>query len=289
MLLSFIATELQRTFLDMVQDLPDEWRQAHDELLQDLERERNREGKELMPKTPIRVLANATSDMDIDPNSRPYFDDPHALPQASGMFLLDCICTHLYLCLFEYLCMDVFLRNYVLFGVDTVPSNTGSRRPSTSSLTVAAQQQQQQQQLQQQQQPWSSPSLRASPTDQLIAAILDGDVQGIRAIVRSKGDDLQSEFWHDLARSVLPLHRAIAGLHFHGSEKLLIATMEVLIQLGTDVNAVDHAGNNALHKAIPVCTSKSVVSVVKCLLQKGANPSMFNKEGDSPLHTECKR
>lgn len=138
-------------------------------------------------------------------------------------------------------------------------------------------------------QPWSSPSLRASPTDQLIAAILDGDVQGIRAIVRSKGEDLQSEFWHDLTRSVLPLHRAISGLHFHGSEKLLVATMEVLVQLGADINAVDHAGNNVLHKAIPVCTSKSINAVVRCLLNRGANPSMVNKEGDTPLHAECKR
>jgi hypothetical protein len=138
-------------------------------------------------------------------------------------------------------------------------------------------------------QPWSSPSLRASPTDQLIAAILDGDVQGIRAVVRSKGEDLQSEFWYDLSRSILPLHRAISGLHFHGSEKLLVATIEVLVQLGAEVNAVDHAGNSALHKAILLCTSKSVVSVVHSLISKGANTSVINKEGDTPLHVECKR
>lgn len=136
---------------------------------------------------------------------------------------------------------------------------------------------------------WLSPTIRASPTDQLIAAILDGDVQGIRAVVRSKGDDLRSEFWHDLAKSVLPLHRAISGLHFHGSEKLLIATLEVLVQLGADTHAVDHAGNGVLHKAIQVCTSKSVASVVQCLLLRGASPSVMNKEGDTPLHAECKR
>jgi hypothetical protein len=90
--------------------------------------------------------------------------------------------------------------------------------------------------------PWSSPSLRSSPTDQLIAAILDGDVQGVRAVIRSKGDDLKSEFWSDLAKSVLPLHRAVSGLHFHGSEKLLVATIEALSTLGADVNLCDHAG-----------------------------------------------
>jgi hypothetical protein len=136
---------------------------------------------------------------------------------------------------------------------------------------------------------WNSPSLRASPTDQLIAAILDGDVQGIRSVVRSKGEDLRSDFWHDLAKSVLPLHRALSGLHFHGSEKMLIGTIEVLIQLGADIEATDHAGNTVLHKAIQICTSKSVVSVVQCFLRRGADVRVVNKEGDTALHAECKR
>eukprot|EP01034_Spumella_vulgaris_P021576 gene21576-27614_t len=137
--------------------------------------------------------------------------------------------------------------------------------------------------------PWSSPSLRSSPTDQLIAAILDGDVQGIRAVVRSKGEDLSAEFWKDLSKTVLPLHRAVSGLHFHGSEKLLVNTIETLSQLGADVNAADHAGNTVLHKAIQVCTSKSIAAVVQTLLTRGSNPSTRNKDGDSPLHSECKR
>lgn len=131
--------------------------------------------------------------------------------------------------------------------------------------------------------------MRSSPTDQLIAAILDGDVQGIRAVVRSKGEDLKADFWCELARSILPLHRAVSGLHFHGSEKLLVATIETLAQLGADVNAADHAGNSVVHKAIQVCTSKSAAAVVKTLLQRGANPSLKNKDGDTPLHAECRR
>lgn len=137
--------------------------------------------------------------------------------------------------------------------------------------------------------PWSSPSLRTSPTDQLIAAILDGDVQGIRAVVRSKGEDLTAEFWRDLSKSVLPLHRAVSGLLFHGSEKLLVATIEALCQLGADVNAADHAGNTVLHKAIHMCTSKSVAAVVQTLLIRGANPSARNKDGETALLAECKR
>lgn len=136
---------------------------------------------------------------------------------------------------------------------------------------------------------WSSPGSKSSPSDQLIAAILDGDVQGIRSVVRSKGDDLNSDFWRDLSRSVLPLHRAVSGLHFHGNEKLLVGTIEALCQLGADVNSTDHAGNSVLHKALQVCTSKSVATVVRTLLNRGANPQIKNKDGDTPLHVECKR
>lgn len=140
-----------------------------------------------------------------------------------------------------------------------------------------------------QQLPWSSPALRSSPTDQLIAAILDGDVQGIRAVVRSKGEDLASTFWKDASKSILPLHRAISGLHFHGNERLLINSLETLAQLGADLSAVDSAGNTAVHKAIQVCTSKCVTAVIDVLLKKGCVSYARNKDGDTPLHLECKR
>ena len=140
---------------------------------------------------------------------------------------------------------------------------------------------------------WSSVSSMVkppiSPNDQLIAAILDGDVQGVRTIVRSRGDSLLSEYWRDLALSVLPLHRAISGLHFHGSDQKLIHTIETLVQLGASIDARDHAGNTVLHKAIQVCTSTSVVAVVECIIKKGASPSVRNNVGQCPIHVECSR
>jgi hypothetical protein len=136
--------------------------------------------------------------------------------------------------------------------------------------------------------PWSSPTLESSPTDQLIAAILDGDIQGLRTVVRSKGGDLKSEFWVDLIRSILPYHRAVSGLHFHGSDKLLVATIETLSQLSADINYHDSTGNNVLHKAIQVCTSNSIVTVVKTLIARGCKSNYKNKENETPLHYECK-
>jgi hypothetical protein len=130
---------------------------------------------------------------------------------------------------------------------------------------------------------------KSSPIDQLIASILEGDVQGIRSVVRSRGESLASEFWSSISESILPLHRAISGLHFHGSDKLLISTLETLLQLGAAVNAQDHTGNTPLHKALLVCTSTSVVPVVECLLKRGASPTLKNAAGDTPLLVECRR
>lgn len=112
---------------------------------------------------------------------------------------------------------------------------------------------------------------RPSPTDQLIAAILDGDTQGIRSIVRSKGDTLHSPFWIEVTKSILPLHRAISGLHFHGSDMRLVSTIETLIQLGCNVKTVDHVGNSAVHKALQVrrvpCTRGLIPDTIHTSIQ----------------------
>ena len=63
---------------------------------------------------------------------------------------------------------------------------------------------------------------------------------------------------------------------------MLVASIETLITLGANPNEADKVGNTALHKAIAVCTSKSVVPVVECLLRQGAGASCKyrNREGD---------
>jgi hypothetical protein len=135
----------------------------------------------------------------------------------------------------------------------------------------------------------ASQSSASSPADQLIACINDGDVQGVRTVVRSvSGDDLRSDYWKSVCRTLMPLHRALTGLHFHGSEKRLYQVLEALILLGASVYTTDRHGNTVLHKAVAVCSSKSVVSVVKLLLQKGADVRARNKDGDMAVHLECK-
>ena len=59
--------------------------------------------------------------------------------------------------------------------------------------------------------------------------------------------------------------------------------------MGADLSLVDSAGNTALHKAIQVCTSKCVLSVVETLITRGSLVRAKNKYGETPLHLECKR
>ena len=80
--------------------------------------------------------------------------------------------------------------------------------------------------------------------------------------IKSKGTDFNSGFWKDLEPSILPLHRAVSGLHFHGSLKLLLGSLNTLIQLGADTNMTDKMGNTALHKAITMCTSRCVIALL---------------------------
>ena len=98
---------------------------------------------------------------------------------------------------------------------------------------------------------------------EIIGAAFDGNAVAVASacqsvdccnlIISSGGDDF------------LPLHSAICGFHFHGSQRLVVQTIDALLSIGVDVNARDVTGDTALHKALQVwasvgdCSLKSVV------------------------------
>lgn len=90
-------------------------------------------------------------------------------------------------------------------------------------------------------------------------------------------------------KSILPIHRAISGLNFHGNEKLLVSALDELFHLGVDMGLKDAAGNSCMHKAIQVCNSKQVVVVVDNLIKVGCDVNGLNKDGESVLHMECRK
>lgn len=128
-----------------------------------------------------------------------------------------------------------------------------------------------------------------SPVDLLINAIQEGNASAVQSIVRSRGLNLKAKYWTNVSVPIMPLHRAITGLHHHGSEQRVISTLSVLLQLGAEINYIDSSGNSVLHHVIKVCTSKSICAVLELLLVQGANPNHLDfDKGESPLHLECR-
>ena len=125
---------------------------------------------------------------------------------------------------------------------------------------------------------------------------IEGDAQGVVRVLDASGiKSLRDELCQDgreNAMTMLPLHRAVSGFHFHGNHKLLLKTLAVLIEYGADVTAVDHCGNSVLHKAIQVCTSTAIIPVVRFLLQNGADVNSqtgAERDLDTPIFTEIHR
>jgi hypothetical protein len=120
-------------------------------------------------------------------------------------------------------------------------------------------------------------------------AAIEGDCDTLWRVLSGAG--IQSIVDEPLLVNILPLHRAVSGFHFHGNHKILINTLSTLLEFGADINAVDLGGNSVLHKAIQVCTSASVLPVVRFILERGANangnPDAQNQ--DSPIATEILR
>ncbi len=55
--------------------------------------------------------------------------------------------------------------------------------------------------------------------------------------------------------------------------------MKVLVEAGADIHALSSYGDTPLH----LCATSCNVEGAKTLLRAGANPDVFNHEGESPL------
>ena len=105
-----------------------------------------------------------------------------------------------------------------------------------------------------------------------------------RAGVRSLSQDCSA-----LRGSLLPLHRAVSGFHFHGNLRLLLSTLRTLLDFRADPREVDHWGNTVTAKVLQTCAGRALLPALTLLLGAGAPADRPNAEGDAPLHIEMKR
>jgi len=79
-------------------------------------------------------------------------------------------------------------------------------------------------------------------------------------------------------RSAEPLHYAADANRWNPTAQA--ATIEYLVSIGADPNAVDRGGVTPLHRAVRTRS----LPAVRALLDGGANPRKPNKTGSTPLH-----
>jgi ankyrin repeat protein len=78
----------------------------------------------------------------------------------------------------------------------------------------------------------------------------------------------------------------LAPSYDQGSDEEAVATLELLLELGLDVNAANDAGDTALHAAV---TGRKSEPIVKFLLASGADPRKPNGKQQTPLALAAQR
>ncbi|MCX5659209.1 MAG: ankyrin repeat domain-containing protein [Planctomycetota bacterium] len=101
----------------------------------------------------------------------------------------------------------------------------------------------------------------------------------IAKLLLAAGTDVNAAHNHRAGR---PLHYAADGYNLNPSfdEARQVKTIDVLLDAGADLHAVDKNGATALHRAV----RNRCARAVERLLETGADPTAKNKPGATPFH-----
>ena len=143
-----------------------------------------------------------------------------------------------------------------------------------------------------------SSKLHASPTsyeneeEEFIAnihsAAYDGELHELKKAVNSRPKIFSENERH--APNLVPIHRAITGLNYHGDLSRVQKCVSVLLDNGFNLNQVDENGNTVLMHALTSMPAKKSMSLLRNILSvPSVNVSHKNSDGESALHIEIRR
>jgi len=110
-----------------------------------------------------------------------------------------------------------------------------------------------------------------------VARELQHSAKNVLPMLIQAGADLEAK---DLNGRTLFLRSAF-GIGGRNSGKALLTEIDILVELGANIDARDNDGNGVLHG---VCRKSADTALLRKLIDLGADPLAVNNEGDSLLH-----
>ena len=120
----------------------------------------------------------------------------------------------------------------------------------------------------------------------LLRAAKSGDIEVVRLLLAAGADP-----HHEMPNGATALMYAaglgwrngspLAPSYDQGPEEEAIATIELLMEQGVQLNARDEDGNTALHAAVTGRASETIIRFL--VTEAGADPSIRNADGLTPL------
>ena len=119
------------------------------------------------------------------------------------------------------------------------------------------------------------------------SAAYDGEIEELLNIVKSTSNPCAEG---PNEPNLMPIHRAITGLNYHGDFTKVQKCIEVLVKNGFNLNQVDENGNTVLMHALTAMPAKKSISILRNIVSsQSVDVQHRNVDGETALHIEIRR